>query len=1591
MPHSFRSVVSEGGWSSPSASSGRNSPVLELANEGSRDEGNGLGGDDAANDNQATIELDEGFNAEKFDIYAAKNFLRLTAWEPKQVLTIHNSDDKAFGLLLKNTAESIVGTAFMTQWLNKKGHGSLLLRTPDGLANRYFCAALRNVVADSIKADGVSIYVGHDEGYKGRDDEQILSAFCYHFIGLSGYAHDNDWFSLRMRSELKAAFESNNLRWRLDILLLWLRVLLIVDEDIKPRVLILSFCRAPTLLDKTLEAIRRLMDLMQQTDRAIKLIVLVGLDDNVPLDTETWTIDIEDEAVKEGLRADMTRWLDNTISHRPSLSTFKFLIQSNIHNRYREPLLAFSYLLFLRNRPWITKQQLVADSHLLNSSFVVNEVLSRVPNSQKTIVADLLALLNHQARPMVVRELAPALAMLQEIRKDSEFLSDVPLDLADDLVSQLSGLLYVEVNTWVWQLSSLPPQSPGFSEGWRQNPEFHMRLAQACLSYISRWFDAQADTYSLLNHGVFAMIDVLEWPFLHYATTYWFDHYSDAYKAGIEDTQIRHLIEQNPTVIGVWAYLYDYYFYHPTSPGRYQTPAEELLAPAIAKKFNLSFPDAISASRHALRAAALTDGDTATALVWGVWNLKEGREVLTKGSPEAIKSSVNTASLVRLASLHPTTVFELLLWVDEGAIPKVAPELLPVAVAQGEADTVAECLKHVKLHGSQFACPPWLGSIISCTGGGHTTIMEQLLALPAWQELESPLRSKVLDLLLARAVTHCHAEIVGLLLRHDFEITNPVMCWASESGSLPTVQVLLPKFETMLQKMGREECTPLHCAVGFPEISRLLVRYQPMSSVATNKDGDTPLHYAARRGYGDTVEILLEANKRQLESRGGGGISQRENETQEETDDVSPKVENALEIKCDSGCLAVEEAMYSSDEKIIGRLLEDTPQDLLPQARFLAWYAVLSNKVPVVEQVLALGEFDLNVQSDIGETAIFAASSNGSVEMIRLLLSHGANGWKVSNSGETPLSFAGNHDEEKISEIAKVLMEYRNDDTERALGETLLRACELGNEALFNVCMENGANINYAGTDKRTPLHEASWRGHESFVRTLLLRRADLTPVDERGETPLTEAILAGDTSIIKMLWDAGARMANHEKGALHYALKSKKLIVVEFFLDKGERLPVEEDPDNSPLVEMVGSSNFFHLEILEKILDVQADLRGTAILAKAFHVALRNDDWNSATVLLKYGANPNAESVQLYGTALHECSSHGNLWMARFLLDFKKTHVESVGDLIYYFNDAEIDKISDVNSRDNTPETPLSAALSWRFSSLQGSLSTREWERKLNWHLVRQKKMVECLIERGADPKAKNSRFGNLLNTAACRGPAQLVEYVLDNLGFDVREVDHEQRNVYHVAVIGPPTFLPDKLRLLKERVNDPQLLLARDAHGRLPLHLACGVRNLDAVVPHLPGSLSDWVNEVDGDGWTPLHWACRQWDAVVVQTLIDAGANPNCTTRLGLTPWDIAVFHSNADFATFLGKKPGTPSAYGTGECHSEKCDSCNVTIYGVRWQCITCKSYNLCFKCVETSRKLHDEGHTFQPVKGKEAESNRDTGADGDHMSVDDDQSE
>ncbi|PTB38104.1 hypothetical protein M441DRAFT_102744, partial [Trichoderma asperellum CBS 433.97] len=52
--------------------------------------------------------------------------------------------------------------------------------------------------------------------------------------------------------------------------------------------------------------------------------------------------------------------------------------------------------------------------------------------------------------------------------------------------------------------------------------------------------------------------------------------------------------------------------------------------------------------------------------------------------------------------------------------------------------------------------------------------------------------------------------------------------------------------------------------------------------------------------------------------------------------------------------------------------------------------------------------------------------------------------------------------------------------------------------------------------------------------------------------------------------------------------------------------------------------------------------------------------------------------------------------------------------------------------------------------------------------------------------------------------------------------------------------------------------------------------------------------VRDIDEDGWTPLHWACRQKNSVdIIHILLDNGAEKNAATKRGWRPIDVAKYH--------------------------------------------------------------------------------------------------
>ena len=100
------------------------------------------------------------------------------------------------------------------------------------------------------------------------------------------------------------------------------------------------------------------------------------------------------------------------------------------------------------------------------------------------------------------------------------------------------------------------------------------------------------------------------------------------------------------------------------------------------------------------------------------------------------------------------------------------------------------------------------------------------------------------------------------------------------------------------------------------------------------------------------------------------------------------------------------------------------------------------------------------------------------------------------------------------------------------------------------------------------------------------------------------------------------------------------------------------------------------------------------------------------------------------------------------------------------------------------------------------------------------------------------------------------------------------------------------------------------------------CGANLLDAVkAGDRAGALSllknrGAVNTSEADGTTPLHWAARSNDLVLVQALLRAGANAKASNRYGVTPLSLAVTNGSAAMAEVLLKAGANASFINGGE---------------------------------------------------------------------------
>ncbi|MEJ1964870.1 MAG: ankyrin repeat domain-containing protein [Gammaproteobacteria bacterium] len=118
----------------------------------------------------------------------------------------------------------------------------------------------------------------------------------------------------------------------------------------------------------------------------------------------------------------------------------------------------------------------------------------------------------------------------------------------------------------------------------------------------------------------------------------------------------------------------------------------------------------------------------------------------------------------------------------------------------------------------------------------------------------------------------------------------------------------------------------------------------------------------------------------------------------------------------------------------------------------------------------------------VGTTPLARAAKGGDVEVVRLLLAHGASFALPTVSGVTPMMMAAGTG-------------YSGRDS-RGRYQTEEQAMEI-----IKLLLDAGADINQRATDGGTALHGAAGRGRNEVVNFLVARNADLAIKDSRGRT----------------------------------------------------------------------------------------------------------------------------------------------------------------------------------------------------------------------------------------------------------------------------------------------------------------------------------------------------------------------------------------------------------------------------------------------------------------------------------------------------------
>ncbi|KAG3255778.1 ankyrin repeat domain 27, transcript variant X3 [Ictidomys tridecemlineatus] len=347
-----------------------------------------------------------------------------------------------------------------------------------------------------------------------------------------------------------------------------------------------------------------------------------------------------------------------------------------------------------------------------------------------------------------------------------------------------------------------------------------------------------------------------------------------------------------------------------------------------------------------------------------------------------------------------------------------------------------------------------------------------------------------------------------------------------------SVTLLLLHYKANAEVQDNNGNTPLHlaCTYGHEDCVKALVYYdvQACRLDIGNEKGDTPLHIAARWGYQGIIETLLQ----------NGAPTEIQNRLKEtplkcalnskilsvmEAHHLSlerrPKERRSSEVPEQSPQRSVDSISQGSSTSSFSSMSgssrqEETKKDYREVEKLLR--AVADGDLEMVRYLLEWTEEDLdeklariptnglgvNVTNLDGSSPLHVAALHGRVDLIPLLLKHGANAGARNANQAVPLHLAC---QKGHFQVVKYLLDSNVKPNKKDIsGNTpLIYACSSGHHEVAALLLQHGASINATNNKGNTALHEAVIEKHVFVVELLLLHGASVHILNKRQCTAI--------------------------------------------------------------------------------------------------------------------------------------------------------------------------------------------------------------------------------------------------------------------------------------------------------------------------------------------------------------------------------------------------------------------------------------------------------------------------------------------------------